>query len=246
MSFYTPFAFVKQEAAALGLAPLAVSGSFFAYYDIGFTSSYSASNQDTLFDLSGNGNNATRSGTMTYNTTFISSSTVSHSLSTSPSNAFEAPAVTTADFSLVYGGYYGSSAGAPQFANLLTSRNGSQGSDATNGMFIYNVDNSILFYNNNGGDFSPASSVSPGAFYVIQMSYSNSTGDILYNINGVTGSISRGVQGTLSAAYNYNFDPGDSTRALSGYVQVLAIYTSSLSQAQMNTNFEGLRGRYEI
>ena len=245
MSFYTPFAFVKQEAAAQGLAPLAVSGSFFAYYDIGFTTSYSASNQSTLFDLSGNGNHASSTGTMTYNTTFISSSTVSHSLSTSPSNAFIAPSVTTADFSLVYGGYFGARSG-DSYNNMLTSRNGQQGSDSTNGMYFYTDDNNVLFYNDNDGNFSAANSVTLGAWYVIQMSYNSSTNTILTNINGVTGSISRAGADTKTFVINYNFDPAATLRAMSGYIQVIAIYTGSLSQAQMDSNYQGLRGRYGI
>jgi len=57
-----------------GIQRLAVSSSLWAYYDIGFSASYSGSGQTTVFDLSGNGNNGSTKGTINYNQAGISGS----------------------------------------------------------------------------------------------------------------------------------------------------------------------------
>lgn len=231
-----------------GIQRLAVSSSIWAYYDIAFTASYSASGQTTVFDLSGNGNNGTTAGTVNYNTADISGSVLRLG-SSSNANRVDMPQLTLGEGQTWVIAWYMTSAtytfGAAEiFAGREPEAYGLFIGSGTNGNRMIPVINDV----NEFPSFSnPTNSATSGSWHISQFSFTDSTNLWQYCFDGITGSFTLSAAvatGTLTPKFNVD----SSTRTLNSgsMMQVMALYTGSLSTQQMLDNHNSIKSRYGL
>jgi hypothetical protein len=237
-----------------GIQPLAISSSLYAYYDIAFTSSYSGSGQTTVFDLSGNNKSGSVVGTWNYNTAGISGSVLRLGTS-SNSNRVEMPSLTlSGSVTFVTAWYMTSGSYQFDFIDLFG------GTDPEYyGMFIgNNAGNSsrVLPSINDVYDISattsgiPSGSASSGSWHISQFSFNDTTNIWNWAMDGITGSYTQAAamtNGTITP--KFNFDNGSlPNRFLNSgsMMQVMALYTGSLSTAELLQNHNGLKARYGL
>ena len=226
---FTPFAFVKSATQAVvpsAISQISSSRALYAYYDVAFTSSYSASNQATIYSIAGGGINGTVSGTMTYTSSAdVSGSYIQHTATSS--NYISLPNILSngQGYSVLVAFYYSSSKSS--FDSIVVDRNGGGAtglfSDTSKNIYAYSVE----------AGTTVANALLTGSWNILQYSVSSSAGiSMLYNLNNITGSYAT-TNLPATASWYYNRDTFDLARAVGGNFQVLAIYTGSLSQQEM-------------
>ena len=194
----------------------------------------------TWTDLSGNSNNATLSGTYTYNQTsinFISSGKglvnyASSNLSLITSSTGVTVSIWTRVSSIPNGSYNRLfSVGDYPSQNYYLEFNG-----VTLGTLLSFVGGSPLVTNQ---------VLSTGTWYNIVQTYDGSLNSIY--INGIL-SKSVGANGSISTTTTYLGIFSDPTVGSStpGEVSIFSMYKRALSAAEISTNFNALRGRYNV
>ena len=194
----------------------------------------------TWTDLSGNSNNATLSGTYTYNQTsinFISSGKglvnyASSNLSLITSSTGVTVSIWTRVSSIPNGSYNRLfSVGDYPSQNYYLEFNG-----VTLGTLLSFVGGSPLVTNQ---------VLSTGTWYNIVQTYDGSLNSIY--INGIL-SKSVGANGSISTTTTYLGIFSDPTVGsnTSGEVSIFSMYKRALSAAEISTNFNALRGRYNV
>ena len=194
----------------------------------------------TWTDLSGNSNNATLSGTYTYNQTsinFISSGKglvnyASSNLSLITSSTGVTVSIWTRVSSIPNGSYNRLfSVGDYPSQNYYLEFNG-----VTLGTLLSFVGGSPLVTNQ---------VLSTGTWYNIVQTYDGSLNSIY--INGIL-SNSVGANGSISTTTTYLGIFSDPTVGSStpGEVSIFSMYKRALSAAEISTNFNALRGRYNV
>jgi hypothetical protein len=233
------------------IQPLAVSSSLYAYYDIAFTSSYSASGQTTVFDLSGNNKSGSVVGTVNYNTAGISGSVLRLGAS-GTGNRVEMPALTLGVGQTWVMAWYMTS-GSYQFNGIeFFAGRDPQGY----GMFaldnVYNACVLPIIDDIYGASLTltPTNSAQSGSWHISQISFNDTTNTLNYCMDGATGSytITTSVSsGTITPKWNFD-NSGLPTRFLNSgsMMQVMALYTGSLSTAELLQNHNGLKARYGL
>jgi hypothetical protein len=232
----------------LELNRLPISQSLWAYYDIAFTSSYSGTGT-TITDLSGLGHTGNFSGSLSYKSTTAASSVTNASYTlfngANAANAIEMPSVTlTSSFSML-ASWYGKNAN--YFVNGVNVFNGAD--PEVYGMIGQNSTNSLRMAIGVNDVFdttsSPISASSLNRWHVSQISFDDATNTLNYCFDGITGST------TLAAAMQtgtiiptWNKAGGDRYLGSGSMVQVLALYTGSLSTTQLLQNHNAISGRY--
>lgn len=258
------FASVKELPPSAYTLP--VSKSLWSYVDVSNTASYASGS--TMFDLSGNGNNATilSSSLWTYTTSSeylpyieLNAPTASGT-TTNITNIFYSSSTNEASRFTLVAGYYlagfndplspTTTYGVPLFAD----------SDNDPGNNFYGI---YLFASaSNQGittfvDFGSgtnkislgANSAASGSWYIVQTSYNKPTNTVRWNINGVSGSVTPTlIQAT--EAFEFVFAQSNVTAQANDRVgnglklSFLAVYTGSLTNAEMQTNYEALAPRF--
>jgi hypothetical protein len=233
------------------LSRLAVSASLWAYYDIAFTESYSGSGQTKVFDLSGNNNSGSVVGSVNYNTTTISGSVLRLGAS-SQANRVDMPQVTVGNGQTWVLAWYMTSA-SYQFdaTELFAGRD-----NEAYGMFARNnVGNACILpiINDEYGASltpTPTNSAQSGSWHISQISFDDATNTLSYCMDGTTGSytITTTVStGTINPKWNFLNTSLPNRYLNSGsMMQVMALYTGSLSTAQLLENHNSLKGRYGL
>ena len=230
---------------------LAISSSLYAYYDIAFTASYSGSGQTTVFDLSNNNKNGTVVGTVNYNTAGISGSVLRLGAS-GQGNRVEMPSLTLgAEQTWVMAWYMQGASfqfGAIEFfAGREPEAYGMFAGDGGNGSRVIPVINDV---NQFPSFTNPTNSATSGSWHISQFSFTDSTNLWSYCFDGITGSFTLPATvstGTITPKWNYD-NSGLSNRYLNSgsMMQVMALYTGSLSNDQMLQNYNGLKARYGL
>jgi hypothetical protein len=94
---------------------------------------------------------------------------------------------------------------------------------------------------------TPTNSAASGSWHISQFSFNDTTNTINYCTDGITGSytITAAVStGTITPKFNY--DSGTRTLNSGSMMQVMALYTGSLTTAEMLQNHNSLKGRYGL
>jgi len=250
------FGFNQNYPAAIsepvsGIQRLAISSSLYAYYDIAFTASYSGSGQTTVFDLSGNNRTGSVVGTVNYNTSTISGSVLRLGASNN-SNRVEMPQLTLANEQTWVIAWYMTS-GSYQFnaIELFAGRD----SEAYGIFALDNVYNGVAlpFINDQYGaslTATPTNSGQSGSWHISQFSFTDSTNTLNYCMDGVTGSYTvtaTVATGTIIPKWNFNSSGLPNRYLNSGsMMQVMALYTGSLTTAQLLQNHNSIKGRYGL
>ena len=245
-----PVAAAPAPPPAGGIQRLAISGSLYAYYDIAFTASYSSSGQTTVFDLSGNGNNGTTAGTVNYDTAGISGSVLRLGASGQSNQVYMPQLTLGAEQTWVMAWYMQGASfqfGAIEFfAGREPDAYGMFAGDSGNGSRIIPVINDV----NQFPSFSnPTNSATSGSWHISQFSFTDSTNLWSYCFDGITGSFTLSATvstGTISPTWNY--PSGLTQRFLNSgsMMQVMALYTGSLTTQQMVDNHNSIKARYGL
>lgn len=250
------FGFNQNYPVIDGIRRLAVETSLYAYYDVAFTQSYSGSGQTTIFDLSGNGKNGTVNGSWNYDSSSVSGSFLRLGTS-SNSNTIDMPSLTlSGSVTFVVSWYMNSGSYQFDFIDLFG------GTDPEYyGMFIgNNAGNSsrVLPSINDVYDISAATSgiqtgsASSGSWHISQFSFSVTNPNNRWNwcMDGITGSYTQVAAistGTITPKFNFNSATLTSRFLNSGsMVQVMALYTGSLTTQELLANHNSLKGRYGL
>jgi hypothetical protein len=97
---------------------------------------------------------------------------------------------------------------------------------------------------------TPTNSGQSGSWHISQFSFTDSTNTLNYCMDGATGSytITTSVStGTITPKFNFNNASLPNRFLNSGsMVQVMALYTGSLSTAELLQNHNGLKARYGL
>lgn len=246
--------FMSQSVAPESVSSiqrLAVSSSLFAYYDIAFTASYSGSGQTTVFDLSGNNKSGSVVGTVNYNTAGISGSVLRLGAS-GQGNRVEMPSLTLGNQQTWVMAWYMTS-GTFQFDSieLFVGRD-----PEAYGMFVGNNVNSgavnPIINDESAYPVFPAglNTAQSGSWHISQFSFTDATNTVNFCMDGTTGSYT--IAATVSTGTitpKWNFDAaGLPNRFLNSgsMMQVMALYTGSLSNDQMLQNHNSLKARYGL
>jgi hypothetical protein len=251
IGFYQNYVLTTTTTAApvSGIRRLAVSQSLWAYYDIAFTQSYSASGQNTVFDLSGNGNNGTRQGTVNYDSASISGSVLRLGAS-SQANRVDMPSLTLSGGTTWVMAWYMNSA-SYQFnsTEFFAGRDPEgYGMFAQNGTFNNRVlpiinDTIVL-------DVTPTGSALSGSWHISQFSFDDVTNNVNWCMDGTTGSYTLTAAistGTITPKWNFNASNLPNRWLNSGsMMQVMALYTGSLTTQQLLDNHNSLKARYGL
>ena len=246
--------FMSQSVAApveSGIQRLAVSSSLYAYYDIAFTASYSGSGQTTVFDLSGNNKSGSVVGTVNYNTAGISGSVLRLGAS-SNANRVEMPQLTLGAGQTWVMAWYMQSAtyqfdAIEFFAGREPEAYGMFAGNASNGSRVIPVINDESQY---PSFTNPTGSATSGSWHISQFSFTDSTNLFNYCFDGITGSFTLAATvstGTITPKWNFD-NSGLSNRYLNSgsMMQVMALYTGSLSTSELLQNHNSLKGRYGL
>lgn len=247
---------VAAVTPAPSIQRLAVSSSLYAYYDVAFTASYSASAQTTIFDLSPNAKNGTVSTNWNYNTLDISGSVLR--LATSANgNTIAMPQLTLSGaVTFVTAWYMTSASYVGDFVDLFGG-----------------IDNEYygMFAGNNAGNSSrilpsindvydipattsgiPTGSASSGSWHISQFSFNDSTNVWNWCMDGITGSYTQAAAittGTITPKFNFDIvtTPLNGRFLNSGsMMQVMALYTGSLTTQELLDNHNSIKGRYGL
>jgi len=235
-------------APAPSIQRLAVSSSLYAYYDVAFTASYSGSGQTTIFDLSNNNKNGTVVGTMNYNTTTISGSVLRLG-SSSNGNRVDMPQLTLGVGQTWVLAWFMTSAnytfnavepfvGRDPEGYGIFALNGSLGNRAAP---VINDVSEFPSYSN------PTGSATSGSWHISQFSFNDTSNTVNYCMDGITGSFTLSATvstGTLIPKFNNN--SGARTLNSGSMMQVMALYTGSLTTSELLQNHNSLKGRYGL
>ena len=228
---------------------LAVSSSLFAYYDVAFTSSYSSQGQATIYDLSGNGNNGSVVGVMNYDTDTVLGKVLRLG-SSANSNRVDMAGVDLNDAVTFVIAWYMTS-GNYQFDSieLFVGRD-----PEAYGIFIGNgtQDSKTNLIINDGSSYptlyTPVNSGASGSWHISQFSFNDVSNVWNYCMDGVTGSYTLAEtisSGIIDARFNFNNGSLPNRYLNSGsMVQVMALYTGSLSTSELLQNHNSLIARY--
>jgi hypothetical protein len=246
---------VAPEPVSL-IQRLAVSSSLFAYYDIAFTASYSGSGQTTVFDLSGNNRTGSVIGTLGYKSISSGSSVTTASFGlmqggNNDTNQVAMPQVTLSGNYTFVCSWYGK--------NILYSSNYTEifvGRDPdAYGILSQNAANSFRVIASNNDNLSttqfPINTATTESWHVTQYSFNDSTNNVNYCADGQTGSFtltSAISTGTITPKWNNGgtgtgFDPYLGSGSM---VQVMALYTGSLTTSELLQNHDSIKGRYGL
>jgi hypothetical protein len=235
-----------------GIQPLAISSSLYAYYDIAFTASYSGSGQTTVFDLSGNNKSGSVVGTVNYNTAGISGSVLRLGASGN-GNRVEMPALTLGVGQTWVMAWYMQSANYQfDFTEFFAGRDpDAYGMFAANN--VYNACILPLINDQYGATLTPTptNTGQSGSWHISQISFNDTTNTLNYCLDGGTGSytLTTAVStGNVTPKWNFNNVTGLPNRYLNSgsMMQVMALYTGSLSNDEMLQNYNGLKARYGL
>jgi hypothetical protein len=233
-----------------GIQPLAISSSLYSYYDVAFTSSYSASGQTTIFDLSGNNRTGSVSANWNYNSSSVSGSFLRLATSTN-TNTIAMPALTLTGSVTFVSAWFLQSAtyqfsGAELFAGLDPEAYGMFiGDQATYG-------SRVLFAINDqfGLTQAPTGSASSGSWHISQFSFNDASNNLNWCMDGITGSFTLSATistGTITPKFNFDNGSVPNRYLNSGSImQVMALYTGSLTTAELLQNHNGLKARYGL
>jgi hypothetical protein len=242
---------VTQAAPVVAIQRLAISSSLYAYYDVAFTSSYSASGQTTIFDLSGNNRTGSVVGTVNYDTAGISGNVLRLGAS-GQGNRVEMPQLTLGERQTWVIAWYMTSA-SYQFdaTEVFAGRD-----DEAYGMFaLDNTYNGVMlpFVNDVYGaslTATPTNSGQSGSWHISQFSFTDAADALNYCMDGITGSytLSTAVStGIVTPKWNFNNTSLTSRFLNSGsMMQVMALYTGSLDTLEMVQNYNSLKDRYGL
>jgi len=247
--------FVSQsvvEPAVSGIQRLAVSSSLYAYYDVAFTASYSGSAQTTIFDLSGNNKSGSVVGTMNYDNAGISGSVLRLGAS-GTGNRVDMPQLTLSGgvtFTIAY--YINSASYQPTVTELFSGRDNEAygifagNSTAISGAFTQEINDTDSF----PIQYAPINSAQSGSWHISQFSFNDASNTINFCGDGVTGSytlVATITTGTITPKFNYDNGSLPNRFLNSGsMVQVMALYTGSLSTAELLQNHNSLKARYGL
>jgi hypothetical protein len=239
-----------------GITRLAISSSLWAYYDIGFSASYSSSGQTTVFDLSGNNNHGAIAGTVNYNDAGISGSVLRLGAS-SQSNRVDTPSIslpTGGSITMVISFYIQSAVYYVGSTELMGGRDGQgdyYGYYATNdtdwdSQWAPTIENYAQV-----PIPQPVNSAASGSWHIAQFSFNDSTNVWNWCADGVTGSYTAATSfnNASLAKISWNNNPaGLPNRYLNSgsMMQVMAIYTGSLSTQELLDNHNSIKLRYGL
>lgn len=232
------------------IQPLAVSSSLYAYYDIAFTSSYSASGQTKIFDLSGNNKSGSVVGTMNYDTAGISGSVLRLGASGTANRVEMAPVNLSGGVTFTIAYYINSASYGTTVTELFSGRNNQAygifagNSTAISGAFTQEINDTDSF----PIQYAGTNSAQSGSWHISQFSFNDASNTINFCADGVTGSytlVATIAGGAITPKFNYD-NANLPTRFLNSgsMVQVMALYTGSLSTSQLLENHNSLKARY--
>lgn len=259
MSLIKPIAyFQKKESVTpfVGIQRLAVTSSLYAYYDVAFTSSYSSSGQTEIFDLSNNNRTGTVSANWNYNSADGVQGSFLRLATSSNTNTVAMPTVTLSGGVTFVAAWFMNS-GSYQFngIDLFAGRD-----PEAYGIFIRNAaatpPNAVLPIINDVGDFTgtlsgfPSNTATSGSWHISQFSFDDASNVWNWCMDGITGSYTEAVAmttGTITPQFNLN-NPSLTNRFLNSgsIMQVMALYTSSLTTAELLQNHNSIKGRYGL
>lgn len=241
---------VAAVTPAAEIQRLAVSSSLYAYYDVAFTASYSASAQTTIFDLSPNAKNGTVSANWNYNTASNVTGSFLRLATSANGNTIAMPSLTLSGGVTFVTAWYMTS-GSYQFDGIDLFI----GTDPEGyGLYIGNqtVHSSRVLIGINdvfAVTQTPTGSARSGSWHISQFSFNDTTDNVNWCMDGVTGSftLTAGIAtGTITP--KFNFDGPIANRFLNSgsIMQVMALYTGSLTTQQLLDNHNSLKGRYGL
>lgn len=227
---------------------VSVSQSLAALYDIQYTQSYSGTG-NTIYDLSGVGNNATIANTSYwyYNTSPLNTLMKNTG---GDNTQIDISEIAGTNYTLLLSWYgknptystYGSD------APLLYDRDQDPGNNQY-GMTA--LSNSVAATTSNGDiplNLNVTSSATLDAWHISQISLNQTTGTGSYCLDGITGSY---TGSSAASALQFSILSNRLGDSVSGFgsgsmFQVAAVYTSSLSTSQMLSNYNVLKDRYGL
>ena len=235
-----------------GIQRLAVSSSLYAYYDVAFTASYSGSGQTKIFDLSGNNKSGSVVGTMNYNTAGISGSVIRLGASGTGNRVEMAPVTLSGGVTFTVAYYINSASYGTTVTELFSGRNPNAygifagNSTVISGAFTQEINDTDSF----PIQYAGTNSAQSGSWHISQFSFNDASNTVNFCADGVTGSYTLVTTiggGAITPTFNYN-NGSIPTRFLNSgsMVQVMAIYTGSLSTSQLLENHNSLKGRYGL
>lgn len=251
IGFYQNYPAAVAPAPAAEIQRLAVSQSLWGYYDIAFTQSYSGSGQTTVFDLSGNNNTGSVIGTVNYDTAGISGSVLRLGAS-GQANRVAMPSITlSGSFTMTIAWYMTS--GSYQFDAIELF--GGRDPEAYGIFALDNTYNAcaLPFVNDDYGaslTATPTNSAQSGSWHISQFSFDDASNNLNYCMDGTTGSYTIATTlstGTITPTWNFD-SPALPNRFLNSgsMMQVMALYTGSLTTQQLLDNHNSIKGRYGL
>ena len=251
IGFYQNYPAAVAPEPAAGIQRLAVSQSLYAYYDVAFTESYSGSGQTTIFDLSGNNNNGSVVGTVNYNTANVSGSVLRLGASGN-TNRVDMPQLTlSGGFTFTMAWYMTSASYQFDATELFAGRdNEAYGILSLNN--TYNACNLPIINDTYGASLTPTptNSAQSGSWHISQFSFDDASNTVNYCMDGTTGSytVTAAITtGTITPKWNFN-NPALPNRYLNSgsMMQVMALYTGSLTTQQLLDNHNSIKARYGL
>jgi hypothetical protein len=235
-------------AAPPTLQPLATSASLWAYYDIAYTASYNGTGS-TVYDLSGEGHNGSIVGTVNYNDGGVLGNVLRLGAS-GQGNRVEMPSLGAPANQTWVIAWLGKNI-SYQFATteLFMGRDddayGIYAGNADLGWRAYPAINAADQY----PDYSnPVSSSIPDVWHISQFSFNDSTNNVNYCFDGSTGSFTlvTSVDGGITPKWNYNSSFTSRYMGSGSMMQVMAIYTGSLTTNELLANHNSIKDRYGL
>ena len=243
---------VAVAAAIGGIQRLAVSSSLYAYYDVAFTASYSGSGQTKIFDLSGNNKSGSVVGTMNYDTAGISGSVLRLGASGTANRVDMAPVTLSGGVTFTIAYYINSASYGTTVTELFSGRNPQAygifagNSTTISGAFTQEINDTDSF----PIQYAGTNSAQSGSWHISQFSFNDASNTVNFCADGVTGSYTLVATiggGAITPTFNYNNGAIPARFLNSGsMVQVMAIYTGSLSTSQLLENHNSLKARYGL
>lgn len=257
-----PISFWQQPITAAIVPPvdvlprLAVSSSLYAYHDFAFTASYSASGQTIVYDLSGNNNTGSVNGTLNYQPITSGSAVTKGTYclmqpAANDTNNVQMRQVNlSGNYTMVCSWYMKNPLYSFNYTEIFVGRE-----PEAYGILAQNNANSFRAIVSNNDNLSstqlPINSGTGSNWHVSQFSFNDTTNEVVWCMDGTTGSFtlaSATSTGIVSPRWNNGgnntgFDPYLGSGSM---VQVMAVYTGSLTADQMVQNWNSLKGRYDL
>ena len=214
-----------------------ITSNLLFYVNAGNPTSYPGSGT-TWSDLSGQTNTATLVNTPTYTPSGISS----YFTFSNASNSYATTANTTSfGTDATFIAFINSAAAQSAFNGILFSRTGG----VANGMDVYNSNQLGYTWNNLNFDWNSGLVIPNNEWCMVAITITSTAAKAyLYKASGVTTATNTTAHSSGgNIKLNVAWDPFATTRSFNGRLNIAMCYNVALTQAQLNQNFNALKGQ---